>query len=250
MLQLHVHPVIDDRPRKSDSLDALLARGRMGGPLREEVAVRVIDARAARGRWRAVAFVAGPVLALAAGVLIFIGPRHEFAAKGSAGTAAAVLEVVCSSGESGACARGEELFFRVENARVVGFLEAWAEPAGGGERTWYFVGDGALPVRATPDVQTLARAVRLGPEQPLGVQRIHLLFSRAPLAQSEVPGKRGEILAEASIAVDVRTMTAHPRARPCAPRARAWWSFVVAVAAALVRSACPRRGPHVCHRHR
>ncbi len=149
--------------------------------------------------------VAAPIAAIAAGVALFVAPGSDRAltAKGSIG-AGPTLEIVCATGDRARCPGGQKLFVLVEDAPSgSGFLQAWAEPLGGGQRVWYFVGDSALAVAGQPGRETLTRAVQLGPEQPPGAYRIHLVLSRRRLAQTEALEGRQEVLATATLPLEV-----------------------------------------------
>jgi hypothetical protein len=188
------------RSRKSDEIDHLLARGRMGGPAREEVLARVLDAQApALAPWwrRAFAQYWAPVLAAAAILLFAIRPKDDrFTPKG-APSAGPALSVLCVD----ACRPGSTLAFQVEDARAAAYLTAWAEPVAGGERVWYLEGTRA-PVDALAGMQTLKQAVRLGPSQPPGAYRVHLVLSAAPLSREVALGTH-EAIAEVVVPLEV-----------------------------------------------
>jgi hypothetical protein len=207
-----------ERTRKTDRIDTLLARGRLSGPAREEILERVLVASAGEAAasvpwWRRPMVSFGlPALAAAAALLVLVRrPDDGLTAKG-APVVEPALEVACATeGPSAApaasavsCATGQNLAFRVEDATEDGFLTAWAEPVAGGERVWYFVGDGAAPVVAHPGVQTLRRAVRLGAEQPPGAYRVHLLLSVRPLSREDALGQRGDVASRAIVPLEVR----------------------------------------------
>jgi hypothetical protein len=72
----------------------------------------------------------------------------------------------------------------------VGYLAAWAEPAGGSERVWYFSADGEAPRIAPPGAgtQPLSRGVLVGPEHVPGEYRVHLVLSAVPLHKVDLLG--------------------------------------------------------------
>jgi hypothetical protein len=156
----------------------------MGGPERERVLGAVL-AKTAPRRWRRL-LGWGLTVATAAAMLLLVMRPVPFRARGGGG--APLLEVGCRDGSLDACPSGSALLYRADGAVDGGFLAAWAVPEGGGEKIWYFpTASGESPsVTARSEVQTLARGVRLGPEQPPGRYRVHLLLSRRPLERAAV----------------------------------------------------------------
>jgi hypothetical protein len=177
--------------RQDDDLDLLLARGRLGGPGREQVLRQTLDRAAPRRRWLWVAPLTA-ACAAAAALLLVVRPT-EFRARGVDG--GALLEVTCADGARDRCRSGELLVFRVDGASTGGRLAAWAEPEGGGARVWYFpTVEGALPqVAAQPGPQVLHEAVRIGAEQPPGSYVVHLLLLPAPLARAEIESAQPQL---------------------------------------------------------
>jgi hypothetical protein len=174
-----------------DRVDELLSRGRLSGAERERLLLRVLAAGAPPPWWRrrAIAWLA-PAVAAAA-LLLFMVPRstHDrFRARGGPG-AAILLFVGCEDGQRTRCGHGQKLLFSVDGATEHGFVGAYAEPeAGAGERVWYFpAADGSsAEARGDRELQTLSKAIRIGPEQPLGRYVVHLVFSRRALSRDEV----------------------------------------------------------------
>ncbi len=76
----------------------------------------------------------------------------------------------------------------VRVAGVRGYVSAWAEPAGGGERIWYFSADTSSPlvdaVSTSPAVAT--RAVKLGPEHAAGAYVVEVRVTAKPIARDEL----------------------------------------------------------------
>ncbi len=178
-----------------DELDRLLARGRLGGPARDRILAGALARAAPRRRWPRRILWLAPALAAAAVLLLWLRPRDGgFRVRGGGGPS---LEVACSDGRAGACPRGGTLVFRVDGAREGGYLAAWATPAAGGERIWYFpAADGSAPaVAAQAGAQVVPLGARLGPSQPPGDYQVHLLLARRPLARAEVDGAARDALA-------------------------------------------------------
>ena len=168
---------------RDDKLDALLAEGRLGGPRRDQILAGALAAAGVkRHRWRNLGVWVASLAATAAALILFARPA-SFRARGSGG---AVLELACLDGELGACRPGAKLMFRVASPEA-GFLSAWAEPINRGPRVWYFPGPDGLAPRVEPSVELRAMSVGvvLGPEQPIGRYRVHLLLSRRTLTREE-----------------------------------------------------------------
>jgi hypothetical protein len=196
-----------------DRLDELLSGGRLGGAERERILERALDASAPLPWWRRRAvtwLVRGTAMATAAALALFffVPPRthDDFRARGGAGDGAPLLLVGCEDGQSARCGYGQKLVFSVDGASEPGFVAAWAEPAGGGERVWYFPGDDGSSPEARGDGarQLLSRAVRLGPEQPPGRYRVHLVLSRRPLSRLEALAAGGaDVVATSQVTLEV-----------------------------------------------
>src|SRR5262249_18458940 len=85
---------------------------------------------------------------------------------------APLVEVTCRDGAADRCPSGGTLVFRVDGAAEGGYLLAWAEPAGGGSRIWYFsAGARSLKAQAGPPI--VPTGIKAGHEQPPGVSDIH-----------------------------------------------------------------------------
>jgi hypothetical protein len=168
---------------RDDELDALLSQGRLSGPRRDRIlAGALAQAGVRRPRWRRAGVWMASLAAAATAVLLFARPA-SFRARGGSG---AVLELASLDGDLASCRAGARLIFRAASAEP-GFLSAWAEPLSGGSRVWYFPGsDGSSPrVDAGAEMHTLPAGVSLGPEQPPGRYRVHLLLSRRALTREE-----------------------------------------------------------------
>jgi hypothetical protein len=182
--------------RSDEEIDALLAAGRLGGPVRDrifdavatEVGARAQGRRAWVPRW---SFALGGLAAAAAAIALFVVPRDHaggdgMRAKGVPGGAAPALELACAGGTLAACPVGSTLLFAVGEAQD-GFLAAYAEPRPAGERVWYFSADGAAPaVHAAPGLQPAGKGIRIGPEHAPGDYVVHVLLTRAPRSREEV----------------------------------------------------------------
>jgi hypothetical protein len=190
-----------------EDLQRLLARGRLGGPARERVLDRVLD-KTAPARTHRRAWLVPLVLALGSGVallVLVIRPRPEDAGwgtKGGATAAAVTLEARC--GEGGACQAGSTLLFSAFGAPTPGYLEAFAQPAAGGERIWYFSAETESPLvpASAKATQPAGRGIVIGPEHAPGPYQLHLFFSSAPLPQAVLlQGTDPRILARAIVPV-------------------------------------------------
>jgi hypothetical protein len=180
-------------------LDSLLAQGRLSGPARDRIFDAVVAANRPAPRWRRLLLWALPLSTVAALLLLILRPS-EFRARGAGGP---ILEAVCATEP---CRVGSALMFRASAVDVGGFLAAYALSAGVDERIWYFPSpDGECPtVDVESGTQTLPRGVRVGPEQPPGRYRVHLLLSRRPLTRAEAlspPG--GVVLAESDVTIEI-----------------------------------------------
>ena len=68
-----------------------------------------------------------------------------------------------------------------------GYVSAYAEPVGGGERVWYFSAEHSAPAIAASGGATapLDAAVQIGPEHRPGRYFVHLVVAARPLSRSE-----------------------------------------------------------------
>jgi hypothetical protein len=171
-----------------DSLQSLLAGGRLSGAQRDAILDRVLDehAQAAPKRrlWVVGAAVVLPAAALIALAIGFGGSGGSeddgsgyLAPKGN--DAGALVAARCPDRPSGQCRRGDRLIFEVEGAKG-GFFAAYAECSG--ERVWYFpTEDGKLPsVPLGSESAVLPQAARVGPEHGSGDCTLHLFVLDAP----------------------------------------------------------------------
>ena len=127
---------------RRERLDRLLARGRLAGSARERILEGALREVGAAAPWYTRRFVlwSASVPALAGGALVVAltmrrGPA-EMRAKGSASGATVSLE--CTRGADDVCSRQGVLLFRVEALAGRAYIAAYAQPLGGGERTWFF----------------------------------------------------------------------------------------------------------------
>jgi hypothetical protein len=180
-----------DRPSPSDDeLDMMLAGGRLGGPAKDRifdaVAGQVIPRKPLLGL-RGLLAAGLAMSGAAAALLLVINTRDRgFTAKGGAGPGGPTLEISCAGGTLAACPLGARLMFALTGA-AGGYLAAWADPAGGGERIWYFSRDGQSPaLTATPGTQVAAKGILLGPEHRPGDYLVHLLVTSQPLSRAQL----------------------------------------------------------------
>jgi hypothetical protein len=183
-------PPIDRAPPPSnDELDMMLAGGRLGGPAKDRIFEAVAGQVAPRKRpfnLRAL-LAAGLVVSGAAAALVLLPrPREDgFHTKGAGGDAP-TLELSCAGGTMAACPVGARLLFAVEGADR-GFLAAWADPAGGGERIWYFSRDGQAPVLTrAAGTQVAPKAILLGSEHRPGDYVVHVLVTSEALSRTQL----------------------------------------------------------------
>ena len=155
---------------------------------------RASSGRGKRGRRWGLALGAGLSLATAAGVVRMIAPAVRTRPSGFTPRGAAVgpsdveLQLICTSGTLAACPRGAKVVFAVRGGAPGGYLAAWADPVGGGERVWYFSAEGQSPHLAAgaAGASALARGVRIGAELAAGTYDVHMVLSTDPLARVAV----------------------------------------------------------------
>jgi hypothetical protein len=198
-------------------IDALLAQGRLSGPEADRILEHVLDRTARGGTTRRLwwPLTAGFGLAAATAALLLIGPMAQRegegftprgGAAGATGLPATDLDVACLGASLTACPRGSTLLFAVQSGAPAGYLAAWAEPAGGGERVWYFSADGEAPAvaRSTAGTQPLSRGVRVGPEHAAGSYVVHVVLSEQPLTKAALLGPNPPgVVALHTLALDV-----------------------------------------------
>jgi hypothetical protein len=181
--------------RTTEELDSLLGRGGMGAARRdailESVLARVRAEAPARSRWRWSLAGFGVATAAAAALFLLV-PRlsppssSPFRAKGTAARPPASkpsADIECLGATLDACPTGSLLVVRVAGVR--GYVSAWAEPAGGGERIWYFSADTSSPlVDAVPTSPAIVtRAVKIGPEHAAGAYVVQVRVTERPMAR-------------------------------------------------------------------
>jgi hypothetical protein len=176
-------------------LDEILAKGSLGGPVRDQILHRVLDRNAPTRRRRAVrvaGWLAIPCVAAFAGWIVFARPmgRREFAAKGVATPTLGAVDAGCSPSGPRVCRVGEMLVFTVNSAVASGYLGAYAERIGDPlrERIWYFPNRaGACPV-VDRGAGTIAvrDGIMIGGEHPPGTYRITAWMSDGPIERSQI----------------------------------------------------------------
>ncbi len=185
--------------RTTEELDSLLGRGSVGATRRDAILAGVLAhtaiRRRAQSRWRWPFAGLATVAAAAAGLFLLAPrlssplpspPQGGFRAKGGATPAGPSLAMECFGASLSACPTGSRLIFSGTGVR--GFLSAWAEPVGGGERIWYFAADTVSPA-IDPDAGEPAlatRAVKVGPEHAAGSYRIEVRLTERPMARTEL----------------------------------------------------------------
>jgi hypothetical protein len=188
---------------RDEDLQRLLSRGRLGGPARERVLERVLD-QVAPPRRRRRAWLIPLGLALGSGVALLVlvaRPRPDeggWGVKGGPAGNAVTLEARCPD----ACRPGATLMFSAFGAPGPGFLGAYAQPAGGGERIWYFSAESEAPAvpASAQATQPAGRGIVIGPEHRPGPYQVHLFLCSAPLPQAVLlEGRDPRILARAVV---------------------------------------------------
>jgi hypothetical protein len=179
---------METKPSDSE-LDHLLGRGSIGAARRdailESVLAQVQSERrlARRRRWP---LAAGLGLVVVAATALVLVPRGTgFRAKGPTATAAQ-LTLECVGASLEACPAGSLLVVRASGLR--GYVAAWAEPVPGGERIWYFSGDGKSPLldgTAVPGVVT-SHAARVGAEHAPGAYLVEIRVTERPMSRGEL----------------------------------------------------------------
>jgi hypothetical protein len=174
--------------RTDEEIDVLLGQGRVPPSVKDRVFDRMIADLARqepRRRARAPLLVGFFAVAGVAAVLLLVPRSFDsgFRRKGPGpeGLAAAIpVQLACVGGTLAACPVGATLLFSFQGENT-GFLAAYAQPRGGGERIWYFSGDGESPQVAAGNGTTVApRAIRIGPEHASGDYTVRLFVTRAP----------------------------------------------------------------------
>jgi hypothetical protein len=178
---------------RRDRLDDLLSRGRLAGPAAERILDGALrDAGIVGPPWyrRKPVLWGSPVLVCAAAAAFLLIGRPSPDAMRSKGAAAgddAVVSVECAGRASGTCAGDDLILFRVEAVSRQGFLAAYAEPAAGGERIWFFpAAHGSAPVvTVSAEPQMLKQAVAARSLSP-GRYQVHIVITARQLSKPEI----------------------------------------------------------------
>jgi hypothetical protein len=197
--------------RRSDRhIDALLGQGELSGPEADRILQAVLARRSRRSWRRWFTLGAGLTLAAAAAVVLVVAPHHDGFAPRGATVAGAAVEVACLGHSLAACPRGATLLFALRGGSPGGYLTAWADPAGPGQRVWYFSADQETPLLQASEstTQALSRGVRIGPEHLAGDYQLHVVLSEQPLPQALVAAPPG-VRARAQLSLTI-TETAAP----------------------------------------
>jgi hypothetical protein len=159
-----------------NELGALLGRGGIGASRRDAILKTVLaqvkaeSSAPRRWRWPVVALGTASLVAAVSFLLVPLFSQPSFAPFRAKGTAAKALAstpavaIECLGATPDACPKGSLLVVRVSGVR--GYVSAWAEPVGEGERIWYFSADTYSPLVdgiSNPSTAT-TRVVRIGPE--------------------------------------------------------------------------------------
>jgi hypothetical protein len=206
--------------RTDEEIETLLGEGRLSPAAKDRIFEGVLAdvARREPRRHRLRVILASGFLAAAGGVaLLLLMPRAPdgFRAKGSRGSRSAAFPVAidCAGASMKACPVGATLLFSVSGA-ADGFLAAHAQPRGGGERIWYFSGDGQTPdlgtvVHEGEGTNVAPRAIRIGPEHAAGDYLVRLYVTRRPASQALLlgdpadPARRAMVVAQSEVELRV-----------------------------------------------
>jgi len=182
---------------RRERLDQLLSRGHLAGPAAERILEGALrDAEIVPQPWyrRRIVLWGSPVLCAAVAALVLVArPSPEgMRSKGGSASTGAIVSVECGGRAPGTCAADDLIMFRVEAVARPGFLGAYAEPAGGGERVWFFPSaDGSAPaVAAGAEPQVLRQAVAARSLSP-GRYQVHVVISDRPFGKSEILAATG-----------------------------------------------------------
>jgi hypothetical protein len=200
------------KPTPPDEIDALLSDGRLGGPARERILNRVLDAvephRPSRRTLVRRALLGLIPLGAACAVFAFIflspsrpavspGPGGELRAKGSTAPAQPSIDPLCD-GEVGVCSRGQRLYFRADAVPAPRWLVAYAEAVDSAPtvgRLWMFPEENQVaPKIPTADEPSILRqAIELGNDLRPGRYRLTMILFDHPVGRVEAsdPGAGG-----------------------------------------------------------
>jgi hypothetical protein len=174
-------------PKKTDSTDFLLRRGRMASQEHEQILQNVLRKHGPSTKrkfgFAVLGLTAAFALVLVAGKFT-IRETSSFAPKGQGAPSPMFSHVACLGGTLAACPQGSKLVFRIETRESSNrYLAAFAEPAArNGERIWYFPLPDGRQVRPTDQSPSIVdTAVRVGPEHRPGRYRVHVLLTRNPV---------------------------------------------------------------------
>jgi hypothetical protein len=197
--------------RTDEEIDVLLGQGRVAPSVKDRVFDQVIADLARqepRRRARAPLLVGLFAVAGAAALLLLVPRPSDFGFRrkgaGSEGATGMPVQIACVGGTLATCPVGATLLFSFQGEGS-GFLAAYAQPrTGGGERIWYFSGDGESPRLAAGNDTTVApRAIRIGPEHAPGEYTVRLFFTRAPVARSLLTGADARTISEEDLVAPV-----------------------------------------------
>jgi hypothetical protein len=173
-----------------DELDMMLAGGQLGGPAKDRIFEAVTGQVLPRRPFFSLRSVlsAGLLVAGAAAALLLMPRTRDdgFTAKGGPGAGGPSVEISCAGGTLNACPIGSRLLFAVEGAGT-GYLAAYADPAHGGQRIWYFSRDGQSPALSSePGTQVAPRAILVGSEHTPGDYLVQVLVTSEPLSRAQL----------------------------------------------------------------
>jgi hypothetical protein len=186
-----------------EEIEYFLSRGALGGPERERILGRALATLPVPVPWwrRRVSWMAASGLVAAAAVALLVAlPRNDGWSARGGGAASVRLDLACLGGRLESCPAGSTLAFAALDPSAAGYLAAYAEPRGGGERIWYLSADTGAPVVApAAGVRPAEYGVRLGPEHASGPYQVHVFLTRQPASKANLrAGRPADTLAEAT----------------------------------------------------
>lgn len=191
-----------------NEIDLLLAAGRLTDAQRDQAFQRVMQTVSAetrsplskpsffrRLRWALLGSASLAVLAL-----MFMQPQPSgLRAKGSGGGASLpFLSVECEAASLSGCPIGSRLLFR--SALQAGLVAAYAEPADGQERIWYFAPEEPVSLaQNSHETGYMRSSVIVGAEHRPGLYRVHLVQLSSSVARSALLARDENVIASRTV---------------------------------------------------
>lgn len=193
-----------------DTLQSLLAEGRLSGAQRDRILERVLDEHARPRRRRAWVTALAAALPVAAVAVFFLRGRSEpvpdqgdwLVPKGAA--QGLHLSARCPERALGECALGDRLLFELDGPRPRSAFSAYAE-CGTRERIWYLPTRVADPpaIAAGEGHFVVPVAARIGAEHGAGPCKITLVLLEASADRSSIVAGTAHALARDEISLTI-----------------------------------------------